>query len=519
MQQPIQKVVIAGGGTAGWMSAALLKKVLGNAVQIELVESETIGIVGVGEATIPPIALFNQYLGLDEKAFLRDTHATIKLAIKFDNWRQVGSSYFHTFGAPGAALGFCNFQHYWLRAEAEGLTQRLAQQQATAASLWDFDLNYLCCQAGKFNIVKTSNPLYELPYAYHFDATLYGRFLRKIAEAAGVTRTEGVIQAVRRHGVSGDVEALLLDDGRLVHGDFFLDCSGLRSVLLQQSLAVPFESYAHYLPANRAVAVPSARFSQTLPYTRSIAHPAGWQWRIPLTHRNGNGLVYCSDYLSDDEACSILLANLDSEVLAEPRLLKFATGRTAVQWSHNVVAVGLASGFLEPLESTSIHLIQSAIVRLLKVFPSAGLVPAARDFYNAEAKAEFDTIRDFIILHYHANERTDSVFWRDMRQMQLPTRLTEKIALFRQTGQVFNDAHDIFRDASWLQVMLGQGIVPTQLHPAAALPSSDELTATLQRLAQAKREPLGQMLAHDEFLQRYCALPTAAVPLAAEAGR
>jgi len=501
-QQAKQKIVIAGGGTAGWMSAALLKKVLGAQVQVELVESDAIGIVGVGEATIPPIQLFNQYLGLDEKAFLRDTHATIKLAIKFDNWRAVGDSYFHTFGAPGAALGFCNFQHYWLRAQAEGLLEA----SSTARSLWDFDLNYLCCQAGKFNIIKTANSLYEMPYAYHFDATMYGQFLRKIAEAAGVVRTEGMISAVRQHGVSGNIEALQLSDGRTVSGDFFIDCTGLRSLLLQQSLQVPFESYRQYLPANRALAVPSERFAKTLPYTRAIAHQAGWQWRIPLTHRNGNGLVYSSDYLSDDEACHTLLNNLETRALAEPRLIKFETGRTALQWSHNVVAVGLASGFLEPLESTSIHLIQSAIVRLLKVLPQHGVSPAAVDYYNAQAKAEFETIRDFIILHYHANQRDDSVFWRDMRQMAVPARLQEKMALFRETGQVFNDSDDIFRDASWIQVMLGQGIQPISFHPAAALPTNTELTATLARLALAKQQPLEQMLPHDEFLQRYCAL-------------
>lgn len=493
--KPVQKVVIAGGGTAGWMAAALIKKVLGHSVSVELVESDAIGIVGVGEATIPPVQLFNQYLGLDEKAFLRETRATIKLAIKFDNWRRPGDSYYHTFGAAGAALGFCSFQHYWLAARAAGLTQ----------SLWDFDLNYLCCEAGKFNIIKTPNPLYELPYAYHFDATLYGQFLRRLAESAGVVRIEGMISDVVRHGISGDVKTLLLQDGREVHGDLFIDCSGLRSLLARQTLAVPFESYAHYLPADRAWAVPSERFVSTLPYTRSIAHKVGWQWRIPLTHRNGNGLVYSSAYLSDDEAVSMLLANLDSKALAEPRLIKFETGRLQQQWSHNVIAVGLASGFLEPLESTSIHLIQSAIVRLLKVFPQYGIAPAARDYYNADSQLEFETIRDFIILHYHANERDDSPFWRDMRSLQLPTRLSDKLALFRQTGQLFNDAGDIFRDSSWLQVLLGQGIWPAAYHPAASTTPGPELLATLARLQQAKQQPLTQMLSHDAFLQRYCA--------------
>lgn len=491
--KPIRKVVIAGGGTAGWMTAALLKKVLADSVEIELVESEEIGIVGVGEATIPPIQIFNQYLGLDEKAFLRDTHATMKLAIKFENWRKPGESYYHTFGAPGASLGFCNFQHYWLRARAAGLTQ----------SLWDYDLNYLCCEAGKFNIIKTPNPVYEMPYAYHFDSALYGQFLRKMAENAGVKRTEGMIEAVQQHGISGDIEALQLKDGRKIHGDLFVDCTGLRGLLIRQTLGVQYESWAKYLPANSALAVPSERFDKTLPYTRSIAHKAGWQWRIPLTHRNGNGIVYSSAYLSDDEAYSTLMGNLDSKALAEPRKISFETGRTSSQWAKNVVAIGLSSGFLEPLESTSIHLIQSGIVRLLKVFPNQGISDAVVDYYNADSKQEFETIRDFIILHYHANERDDSGFWRDMRNMAVPARLQEKMALFRESAQVFNDHNDIFRDASWIQVMLGQGIMPRDYHPAAKVPTTSELLATLGKVQEAKQQPLTQMLSHDEFLARY----------------
>jgi tryptophan halogenase len=493
MQNPIKKVVIAGGGTAGWMAAALLKKVLAENINIELVESEEIGIVGVGEATIPPIQIFNQYMGLDEKEFLRETHATIKLAIKFENWRVPGESYYHTFGAPGAQLGFCPFQHYYFHAKSLGLKD----------SLWDFDLNYLAAEAGKFNIIKTPNPVYEMQYAYHFDSALYGKYLRKLAERAGVVRTEGMIDQVLLNPITGAVDALQMKDGKRIHGDLFIDCTGIRSLLMRKTLGVAYESWSHLLPANSALAVPTERFEKTLPYTRSIAHKVGWQWRIPLTHRNGNGLVYSSDYLSDDAAYDTLMANLDSKPLAEPRKISFETGRTTQQWHKNVVAIGLSSGFLEPLESTSIHLIQSGIVRLLKMFPNQGISDALIASYNAESKTEFETIRDFIVLHYHVNERDDSDFWRDMRNLTIPARLAEKIALFQATGAVFNDSNDIFRDASWLQVMLGQGIVPKDYHPAVKVGTDHAMLSAMQQILRAKQQPLSQMLSHDEFLKRY----------------
>jgi tryptophan halogenase len=493
MQSQIKKLVIAGGGTAGWMAAALLKKLFAQQLQIELVESEDIGIIGVGEATIPPIQIFNQYLALDEKEFLRETHATIKLAIKFENWRVQGESYYHTFGAPGATLGVANFQHYWLRAKELGLTE----------SLWDFDLNYLCCEQGKFNKIKTPNPVYDMPYAYHFDSALYGKYLRKLSEQAGVVRTEGLIEHIKQDAETGFIQALQLKDGREVKGDLFIDCTGLRGLLIRKTLGVAYESWDHYLPANSALAVPTERFEQTLPYTRSIAHSAGWQWRIPLTHRNGNGIVYSSHYLSDDQAYQTLMNNLDSKALAEPKKISFETGRTTEQWHKNVVAIGLSSGFLEPLESTSIHLIQSGIVRLMKMFPNQGINEAQVNAYNAESKEEFETIRDFIILHYHVNQRTDSDFWRDMRQMAIPHRLEQKIALFKQTGAIFNDANDIFRDSSWLQVMLGQGLQPQDYHPAARNYGRDDLLQMMQKIRSAKQQPLDKLTSHDEFLALY----------------
>ena len=494
MANPINKVVIVGGGTAGWMSAALLRKVLPGEISIALVESEEIGIVGVGEATIPPIQVFNRYLGLDEKEFLRETKATIKLAIKFENWFTQGSSYYHTFGAPGANLGFCSFHHFWLRAKQLGLSQ----------SLWDFDLNYLCAQRGVFNKITSADPLYEMQYAYHFDSALYGKYLRKIAERAGVQRTEGMIEHVKIDEHSGHIQAVQLKSGQQLEGDLFIDCSGQRGLLIKQALGVEFERWDQWLPADTALAVPSARLTNTLPYTRSIAHPVGWQWRIPLTHRNGNGLVYSSAYVSDEQASQWLLANLETEPLDEPRKIRFETGRTRKQWHKNVIAIGLSSGFLEPLESTSIHLIQSAIVRLLKVFPHQYIEPAVVDYYNADSQQEFETIRDFIILHYYANQRDDSDFWRDMRNMAIPQRLQGKIDLFRQSGAIFNDHNDIFRDASWLQVMLGQGIVPQDYHPAANQHDDGQLIEIMLKVLAAKQQPLASLLPHDEFLQRYC---------------
>ncbi len=493
MQKPVRKVVIAGGGTAGWMTAALLRKVLQQYVEIELVESEDIGIVGVGEATIPPIHIFNNYLGIDEKEFLRETNGTIKLAIKFENWDRPDTSYYHTFGAPGAQLGFCGFHHYWLHAKALGMTQ----------SLWDFDLNYLCAEQGKFNKINTQNPVYEMQYAYHFDSGLYGRFLRKKSEVAGVKRTEGIIEHVKLDEESGFITALQLKSGQQIEGDLFIDCTGLRGLLIQKTLGVEYENWGHYLPADSALAVPSERFENTLPYTRSIAHKVGWQWRIPLTHRNGNGIVYSSSYLSDEEAERTLMANLDSKALDEPRKINFKTGRTKQQWHKNVVSIGLSSGFLEPLESTSIHLIQSGIVRLMKMFPHNGISQTTIDFYNSESKNEFETIRDFIILHYHVNNRDDSDFWRDMRNMAIPDRLAQKIALFEESAAIFNETNDIFRDASWVQVMMGQGMMPKDAHPGPKAMGDQALLDVMKKVLEAKKQPLGSMLSHDQFLERY----------------
>ena len=490
----VRKVVILGGGTSGWIAAALLKKVLGPVVDIDLVESEDIGTVGVGEATIPPIRLLNNVLGINEAEFLRETKATIKLAIKFENWRVPGESYYHTFGAPGKSLAFCHFHHLWRR----------AQQLGDTTSLWQYDLNYLCAEAGKFASINSKDPVLELPYAYHFDAGLYARFLRKFSEQMGVVRHEGKVSSVTRHS-NGDIQHLVLDDGRVLGADLFIDCSGFRGLLIQQQLNTGYEDWSHWLPCDRAVAVPSERFEHTLPYTRSIAHSSGWQWRIPLQHRNGNGLVYSSAHYTEQQAADLLLSNLDSKALAEPKFIQFKTGRRRKQWQRNVVSVGLASGFLEPLESTSIHLIQSAVVRLLQLFPHQGVTEALVDEYNRQSQIEFEQVRDFIILHYHVNERSDSPFWRDVRDMQVPDTLKRKIQLFAENGSLFREQNDLFLESSWLQVMLGQGIVPKDYHPLANSYSETQLKQMLQTMLAIKRDPLDKLPSHDEFLRRVCA--------------
>lgn len=489
--------MVLGGGTAGWMSAALLKRVLGEPVEIELVESDQIGIVGVGEATIPPIQHVNAVLGLDEAQFLRETKSTIKLAIRFENWRRPGHSYYHTFGAPGRSQAFCHFHHFWTRAEQSGFS----------TDLWDYDLNYLCCEENRFAKLQTPDPMWELKYAYHFDAGLYGQYLRRYSEQRGVRRTEGTVRDVQLNAESGEVEALVLSDGRVVEGDFFIDCSGIRGLLIHQKLGTGYEDWGHWLPCDRAMAVPSERFEQTLPFTRSIAHSAGWQWRIPLQHRNGNGLVYSSNHYSDDQAADILLNNLESKALAEPKIIPFRTGRTRRQWNRNVVAVGLSSGFLEPLESTSIYLIQSAVVRLLHLFPHQGVTPELVAEYNRQSQIEYELIRDFIILHYHLNERDDSAFWRDTRTMDVPQRLTEKVELFRANGSLVQDQYDIFLEPSWLQVMLGQGVTPQDYHPIADGLTDAQLREKLQNTLELKRQPLEKLPSHDEFLKMFCGTP------------
>jgi tryptophan halogenase len=497
--QRIRRVVIVGGGTAGWLAAAALAKLLAGIVDVHLVESEEIGIVGVGEATIPQIRTYNAALGLDEDAFIRATQGTFKLGIEFCNWRQLGHSYFHTFGDNGMPLARTPFHHYWLRARAD----------PRFADLWAFSPNAHAALAGKFTRApfEMGSRTVTIAHAFHFDAALYAKFLSGFSQARGVLRTEGKIVGVDQNPETGFVEALRLESGEIIEGDLFVDCSGFRGLLIEGALKTGYQDWSHWLPCDRAWAVPTQNVGPTRPYTQSIAHKAGWQWRIPLQHRTGNGHVFCSAHIGEDEARAVLLGNLEGRTLAEPRLIKFVTGRRKKFWNKNVIALGLASGFLEPLESTSIHLIQSGVNRLLSLFPHTGIHQAEADEYNRQCGLEFERIRDFIILHYWANERTDSQFWIDCRNMSAPEELVRKVALFRANGVIYREQEDLFAEASWLQVMYGQGIEPAGYHPMADQLSQRDLERFLSDVSTVLAQATAAMPAHDAYIAANCAAP------------
>ena len=473
----VNKIVIVGGGTAGWMAAAGLSKVLAPAgILIELVESEEIGTVGVGEATIPQLLHFNALLELDENEFVRATQATYKLGIEFVDWQRIGARYIHPFGSYGIAMLGVDFQHFWLKG------RHLGERTPLDA----YSLGAVAARQGRFLRPlpdQARSPLSKISYAFQFDASLYARFLRGIAERRGVRRTEGRITQVHQRGETGLVEAVSLADGRRVEGDLFIDCSGFRGLLIEQALGSGYEDWTGWLPCDRAVAVPCARVEDPIPYTRATARPAGWQWRIPLQHRTGNGYVYCSRYVSDDEATATLLANLDGTPLAEPRMLRFTAGHRRRPWIGNVVSMGLASGFLEPLESTSIHMVQSAIARLLTFFPSACFEQAEIDEYNRQTILEYVNVRDFLVLHYRATERSDTPFWDYCRTLPPPPGLQRKLALFRTNGRIARDKDELFTETSWLAVMAGQGIEAAGYHPVADLIDDED---TLRRLADVR---------------------------------
>ncbi|UVO51866.1 tryptophan 7-halogenase [Sphingomonas sp. SUN019] len=497
--EPI-RIVVAGGGTAGWMTAAALARFLGTDFRVQLVESQEIGTVGVGEATIPQIRLFNQSLGIDEDAFVAATQATFKLAIEFVGWGAPGERYMHAFGDIGRDSGLLAFHHTWLRGVRESVAGPLA----------DYSLNNLAALADRMQRgpARTAKALPEMPYAFHFDAGLYAAFLRQFAEAKGVVRHEGRIVDVRRDGESGDVAALVLDGERVIAGDLFIDCTGFRGLLIEQTLRAGYEDWTKWLPCDRAIAVPSARAAAFTPYTRATAHGAGWQWRIPLQHRTGNGIVYSSEHLSDDEAAARLLANLDTKPLADPRPLRFTTGKRREFWKNNVIAVGLASGFMEPLESTSIHMIQSAVQRILKLLPGRGVTQGQRDEYNRQADYEYDRIRDFLILHYIANRR-DEPFWRSARAADIPDTLAHKIELWRGAGQIVREGDELFTEVGWLQVLVGQGIMASAHHPVADGPTAAQIAEYLDLIVKLNQREVAQMPTHEDFVARHCAAPQA----------
>jgi tryptophan 7-halogenase len=495
----LRNIVVVGGGTAGWMAAAGLAKVLGPQTSIRLIESEEIGIVGVGEATVPHLKIFNNILEIDEIEFIRNVQGTFKLGIQFNDWARPGDSYVHGFGTIGHDYGWLPFHQYWLKLFKSG----------KAEDIGAYSLNTAAAPLGKFmasaSDVPANSPLANIAYAYHFDAGRYARYLRGYAEKRGVRRTEGRIVDTLLRAEDGFVDAVVMESGEKIGADLFIDCSGFRGLLIEQALHTGYDDWTHWLPCDRAMAVPSEKVGPPTPYTRSTARPAGWQWRIPLQHRTGNGYVYSSNHVSDDEAAATLLANLDGKPLADPRPLRFTTGARRKFWNRNVVAVGLASGFMEPLESTSIYLIQSGILRLINLLPERDLSDVVIDRYNEQARFEFERIRDFLILHYCATERDDTPFWNYCRTMSIPDRLAHVIDLFRDSGRFYRDAEEMFAVTSWVQVMLGQRIDPRRWHPLVDQMPDAQLADFVGGIRKVIATCVDAMPSHEKFIARFCA--------------
>lgn len=492
MKQQVQKVVIAGGGTAGWIAAATLSSQLGKLLDITLVESDAIGTVGVGEATIPTHKAFHRLLGINEQEFMRATRASFKLGIAFENWGQLGDRYFHSFGQIGKSTWMGDFQHMWHHARSEG---------------WGGDLDDYCfelqaAEAGRF---ATSDKA-TINYAYHLDASLYAKFLRDFSERKGAKRIEGKISNVRLVPNTGHIAGLDLENGQQIDADLFIDCTGFIGLLAEKTLGVQYDDWSQYLPMNRALAVQTKLSGEILPYTRSIAQSAGWQWRIPLQHRVGNGHVYSSEHMSDDEAHSILMGNIDGEPITQPRPIKFKTGCRKKAWTKNCIALGLSSGFLEPLESTAIHLIQIGATRLVQMFPFGGMNDAIRDFYNSRAQSELESIRDFLILHYKLNQRTDSDFWKERAAMDIPESLQHRIDLYKNNAIAFQDDLDLFKSDSWMQVFRGQGLESEGYHQIGRMLPDGQLKAALGSLKDGIQNAVQSLPKHSDFLQQYCGI-------------
>ncbi len=484
-------VVVAGGGTAGWMTAAALAGTLGDTIDLTLVESDAIGTIGVGESTIPPIVLFNRLLGIDEAEFMRATQATFKLGINFENWKDVGETYFHSFGTTGKDHWSAGFQHFWLH----GLTQ--GQQH----SYDEYCLELKAAQQGKFAHLPDD----KMNYAYQLDSGLYAQFLRKRAERDGAKRIEGRITEVELDGATGNIAALRLDGDRRIAGDLFIDCTGFRALLIEGALHAGFDDWTHYLPCDSAIAVQTASVRPPVPYTRAIAHDSGWQWRIPLQHRQGNGIVYCSRYLDKDAALERLFTTVEGERLVEPNFIRYTTGVRRKQWHRNCVAVGLSGGFMEPLESTSIHLIQRAVLRIIRMLPGGPVSERDIAEFNDQQFTDMEQIRDFLILHYKVTERRDSPFWRHCAALPMPDSLEQKIELFRETGRVFRKNEELFVENSWVQVMMGQGIMPQSYHPIATRLRADELDKFLTMLRESVSRTVAGLPDHQTYIARYCA--------------
>jgi len=490
VNKSVKTIVIAGGGTAGWTAAAAIAKQMGPTVNITLVESDEVGTVGVGEATIPPMRVFHKLLGIDEKDFMRATSATFKLGIQFENWGQKGDNYIHSFGVTGRESFVAPFHHFWLYGKEQGVANDFGN--------YCFELE--AAKQDKFATSQNAN----IQYAYHLDSSLYATLLRNYSETRGVTRKEGKIEQITQNKETGFIESLKLASGDVIHGDFFIDCTGFRGLLIEEALKTGYEDWSHWLPCDSAVAVQTESDSAPRPITKAIAHDSGWQWKIPLQHRTGNGLVYCSKYLSDEHATQRLLDNITGNTITKPRIIKFKTGRRLKAWNKNCLALGLSSGFVEPLESTSIHLIIMGIIRFLKLFPNGGVTELIADEYNRQTLEEVVKIRDFIILHYHATYRKDSPFWQYCHDMEVPDTLKHRMQLFKEFGHAFQEDGELFRVDSWTQVMLGQGIMPESYHASVKGMPAKELQRFLQGIELSVLKGLENMPSHETFLKHYC---------------
>jgi len=500
----IASIAIVGGGTAGWMAAASFARFLkGLNCRIQLIESDEIGTVGVGEATIPPIMEFIRALGIDENELIRHTRATFKLAIRFQDWTRIGHSYFHPFGETGFDMEGVPFMAYWLRMRGQGQADRLE----------DYSMQAVAAERGKFMrpIRSPNSPLEKITYALHFDASLFAKYLRSYAEARGVIRTEGKVRDVTLRPEDGFIDRLTLASGEEIAADLYIDCTGFRGLLIEEAMKTGYEDWSRWLPCNRALAVPCERTGPLSSYTLATARDAGWQWRIPLQHRAGNGYVYCSDFLDDTAARETLLANLESKPLADPIQLRFTTGRRKKFWNKNCVTLGLASGFLEPLESTSIHLIQRGIAMLFQMFPDKNFEPADIERYNRLFAFEYERIRDFLLLHYTTNEREDTAFWRHCRTIPHPDSLKEKIELFRGYGRVMREDSELFPVQSWHYIFAGQNIVPRGYDPMADTLDPKAIKANLDNIRAVIARCADTMPAHEAFIEKTCSAFTVSV--------
>jgi len=498
----IKKIVIIGGGTAGWMSAAAISHIFKNKyANITLIESETIGTIGVGEATIPQILTFNNMLGIDENEFVKRTQATFKLGIEFVNWKHIGQRYIHPFGDYGIDMEGISFHHYWLKEN-----QRRAQVGLSEINIEDYCIQAVAARHGKFmRPIKAERSILEkIVYAFQFDASLYAAYLRNFSEQRGVTRIEGRIVEAQQDSETGYIQSVNLDNGKQIDGDLFIDCSGFRGLLIEEKLHAGYKEWSNWLPCDRAVAVPCKSNGEPTPYTRATAHSAGWQWRIPLQHRIGNGHVFSSQFMSADEATKILLENLDGPAIRDPLQLRFTTGHRKKFWDKNVVSLGLAAGFLEPLESTSIHLVQSGLAKLMTLFPHNGINQIDIDYFNQQTTLEYERVRDFLILHYHATERTDSEFWNYCRNMNVPDFLKTKMELFKKSGRIFRADDELFNETSWLAVFTGQGLDAQDYHPVADVLPATEIENRLGHIRDAVLKSAEVMPTHAQFIKENC---------------